>query len=70
MYGKIYSLRDSHSVIYCQKCVNIHFGPITMHRLGRDGVASYVNAIDVHDTNVLLFAVGEIDVRSRTCASD
>lgn len=63
----IYVFGDSHSA-YCFECLDgalIHWlGPITMHRIARDGVAFISKLVKrFQDDDVVLFTVGEIDIR-------
>lgn len=62
----VHVLGDSHSFEFIKVpgCVVHWLGPITMHRVGRDGL-SFLNLLDhgVLDEQVVIFAFGEIDVR-------
>ena len=62
----IHVFGDSHSLEFSliPNCEVHHLGPITMHRIGRDGL-NFLNLTKYSITNekVVIFAFGEIDVR-------
>jgi hypothetical protein len=62
----IHVFGDSHSLEFFQipHCVIHHLGPITMHRVGRDGLSFlYLPNLGVLEGEVAVFSFGEIDAR-------
>lgn len=63
---KIHIIGDSHSFEFnlIPGCIVHWVGPITMHRIGRDGLFSLnVSHFNIQEGEVVIFAFGEIDVR-------
>lgn len=65
--NRVHVIGDSHSIYSFsgfEACVNHHLGPITMHRVGRDGL-SFLNLqkLGVQENDTAIFVFGEIDVR-------
>lgn len=62
----IHVLGDSHAREFSEisGCICHHVGPITMHRVGRDGL-DFLNIknIGVQEKDIVIFAFGEIDAR-------
>jgi hypothetical protein len=66
----IHAIGDSHSSEFSQvpNCVCHWVGPMTMHRVGRDGLnAVNLPTIGVQNNEVAVFCFGEIDVRCHIC---
>ncbi len=59
----IHVFGDSHSLEFrgIPNCIQHYLGPVTMHRIGRDGFGTIQWGIN--DDDVVVFAFGEIDVR-------
>jgi hypothetical protein len=62
--GKIYLERSHYQFQYLNETVNLPFvihwlGPITMYRIGRDGISCE----EIKDDDIVVFVSGEIDVR-------
>jgi hypothetical protein len=62
----IHVFGDSHSMEFTNipKCNIYWLGPVTMHRMGRDGL-NFLNlrAMNIQEGQAVVFAFGEIDVR-------
>lgn len=64
MGKNLYVIGDSHGNIYRDHFHHIWVSAVTMHRVGRDGVASMLpRGIDITKESVVLFVTGEIDCR-------
>lgn len=62
----IHVIGDSHSIEFSQipGCTVHWLGPITMHRVGRDGFSAiHLPTLGVQDHQIAIFSFGEIDVR-------
>ena len=62
----IHVIGDSHSreLMFIPGCLIHYIGSVTMHRVGRDGIAGLnLKGFGVNDYDVVVFAFGEIDVR-------
>ena len=59
----IHIIGDSHSLMFqnIEGCIIHHVGPITMHRIGRDGIN--IKNYGVRENDFVVFTFGEIDVR-------
>lgn len=57
---------DSHALTFGRLAdVDIrHVGPVTMHRIGRDGAAFLLDGLHLEAGDVVVFVFGEIDVRA------
>jgi hypothetical protein len=63
---QIHVIGDSHSLEFSKipECMVHWIGPITMHRIGRDGLnALNLKQFNVQESQAVVFAFGEIDVR-------
>lgn len=62
-FQKIHIIGDSHAFSFqnIENCVIHHLGPVTMHRIGRDGIN--IKDYDVNENDYVVFFFGEIDVR-------
>ncbi len=64
---------DSHSWAFqnipdCRIC---HIGPVTMYRVGRDGLNGLnIRRFDVREGDVVVYVFGEIDVRCHICKQE
>jgi peptidylprolyl isomerase len=59
----IYIIGDSHSLMFrnIQDCIIHPIGPVTMHRIGRDGFN--IKDCGISENDIVVFTFGEIDVR-------
>lgn len=65
-YPTIHVIGDSHSNEFSliDGCIIHHIGPVTMHRVGRDGLSILdFNHYGVKDHDLVILTFGEIDVR-------
>jgi len=64
--GAIHVIGDSHTVAFSKvpECIIHNIGPVTMHRIGRDGLDFLdIKMMEVQDLDSVVFVFGEIDVR-------
>ncbi|MBN1440396.1 MAG: SGNH/GDSL hydrolase family protein [Anaerolineales bacterium] len=63
----VHAVGDSHAKFIFRGAPDIrlhHLGPVTMHRIARDGRAALLlSDLGVHDRDIVIWCLGEIDVR-------
>lgn len=66
LFSTIHVIGDSHSGSFknINNCIIHHIGPITMHRVGRDGLNILnLQKLGIKENDIVIFTFGEIDVR-------